>query len=327
MFPTLRNPPPFRTRLWAFTGFAALGVLLPACSKDDKANPPAVSASASARPTPVIPANASPTERIIIQARAALGPEDKLVAITTLELTGTVMDAKNQPVGQVAIMFKKPTRMRSEVQTPNGRMIQGSDGVTGWEFDIDKNNNKRNAVMQAKDEMQTINETLENLYFYRGTEHVTGAAVTDDGEVQYRGAACWKVSFHYPNDTIYVRYINRATGKLVSTVLEPMGVEFLEEGESQVNGISFPKVLHQYGKDGILAQTINFDKIIVNQPLDDRLFDQPSLIASFASPTTSAGSTPAAKPASSPSPSSSAAPGSTSAPLAMPTLPPLPKAN
>lgn len=317
---TSRPSPLSALRPWASVGFALFGtLLLPACSKDGKAAAPSTPPASAPPPATAIPANASPAERIILQARAALGSESNLTGVTTLELTGTVSDSKNQLVGQLAIMFKKPARMRSEIQTPNLHMIQGSDGVAGWEFDTDKDNHKKNAVMPSKDEQQNIFETLENLYFFRGSEHVTGASVTVDGQMDYRGIACSKLTFHYPGDVTYVRYFNRATGKLVSTILEPTGVEFIEEGEYLAGGIVFPKSLRQYSKDGQLTQTINFDKVIVNQPLDDRLFEQPSLIASFAAPTASANSAAAgSKPAGSP-----AAPVPTigTAPRAIPAAP------
>jgi len=303
-------------------------LLLPACSKDEKsATTDTGPAPAAVHPAPVIPANATPLERVILLARSALGPDDKLNTVTSLELTGNVTDDKNQPFGQLVIMFKKPARMRSEVQTANGRMIQGSDGVAGWEFDVDKNSNSRNAVMPARDELQNIYETLENLYFYRGTEHVTGSSATVDGDAQYRGAASTKVTFHYPNNIDYVRYFNPASGKLLGTVLAPEGTEFVEEGEAVVNGITFPKILHEYAKDGQLVRTIVFEKVIVNPPLDDRLFDQPSLIATMASSPGPAGSSSAAKSTGNPPASRPAATSSTAPIFPMPELPTSLKSN
>ncbi len=304
-------------------------LLLPACSKEENpATPAAGSAPATTHPAPVIPANATPEERVILLARSALGPDDKLSAITSLVLTGNVTDDKNLPFGQLVIMFKKPVRMRSEVQTANGRMIQGSDGVAGWEFDVDKNNNSRNAVMPAGDELQNIYETLENLYFYRGTEHVTGARATVDGAAQYRGAASTKVTFQYPNNVAYIRYFNPVSGKLLGTVLAPEGTEFVEEGENVINGITFPRILREFAKDGQLVRTISFDKIIVNPPLDDRLFDQPSLIASLAAAPSAATSSPAAKsPGSAPAAKPAPATPSATPVLTMPELPPSLRSN
>jgi outer membrane lipoprotein-sorting protein len=269
-----------------------VALLAGACGKDGKS-------------TPVIPANATPEERVIIQARAALGPEDKLDAVNSLVLSGNVSDSKNQPVGQIVIMFKKPARQYSELRTTDQALIiQGSDGMEGWILGIDKNTNKTLTVLKAPDEMQNTYMSMENLFFFRASEHVRGATVSLDGEAQYRGIPCWKISFHYPDSFTYVRYIDKTTNQLRGTVLNPIGAEFVEEGDTTVDGIIFPAVLHEYNKSGDLVQSIKFDKIMVNQPLSDGLFEMPSLTDLYKSAT-------AAKPkttATPPPPASAATP-------------------
>jgi hypothetical protein len=227
---------------------------------------------------PVIPANASPAEQVIIKARYALGPEKKLAGVSSLVLAGKVTDSKNQPLAQILIIFKKPARQHSEIRTADQTTyIQGSDGLEGWTLHIDQNNSKALAVLKSPEEMQNTYTSMENLYFFRAFEHVRGATVSLEGEAQYRGFPCWKISFHYPDSFTYVRYIDRTTNQLRGTVLDPVGDEFVEEGALTVNGIVFPKTLRSYNKNGDLLQTIQFDKIIVNQPLDDRLFAMPLL--------------------------------------------------
>jgi hypothetical protein len=91
---------------------------------------------------------------------------------------------------------------------------------------------------------------------------------------------------------------------LRGTVLNPIGAEFVEEGDTTVDGIIFPAVLHEYNKSGDLVQSIKFDKIMVNQPLSDGLFEMPSLTDLYKSAT-------AAKPkttATPPPPASAATP-------------------
>jgi outer membrane lipoprotein-sorting protein len=271
---------------------------------------------------PVIPANATPEEHAIILARAALGPDDKLTAINTLVLAGTMTDGKNQALGQVVLLFKKPARQRSEIRAPDQSVIiQGSDGVEGWFLSIDKNNNKTISVLKSPQEMQNIYMTMENLYFYRATERIQGASVTMDGETQYHDFPCWKVSFHYPDNFTYVRYIDRVNGQLHGSVIEPIGAEFIEEGQKIVNGVNFPVILRNYKKDGQLDQTIKFNNIIINQPLDDRLFDMPSLMDLYktsAPPKAAATANPS--PAASPAPAAAAPTGSS--PLLVPALAP-----
>jgi outer membrane lipoprotein-sorting protein len=257
--------------------------LVSGCGKGDSAMAPA------------LPADATPEQRTIAQARAALGPEDKLNGVNTLVLAGSITDAKNQLMGQLVLMFKKPARQRMEMRAPDQTLkIEGSDGIEGWMVSVDKNNNKALSVLNGKDEMQNVYESIENLYFYRASERVRGSKVTLNGEAQYRNAACWKISFEYPNSMTYVRYFDRATGKLRGTVIEPLGQEFVEEGETTVDGIIFPSVLHSYDKDGKLINTLKFASIKVNAPMDDRLFATPTLMDLFSPAPKAAGSSGAA---------------------------------
>ncbi|HTB62574.1 MAG TPA: hypothetical protein VK737_03205 [Opitutales bacterium] len=294
----------FPVPIWIRMGFAALAALLVSgCGKG------------SATALSALPANATPLERAIAQARTALGPDDKLDAVNSLVMAGTITDANSQPMGQVVLMFKKPARSRTELRAPDQTLkIQGSDGIEGWMVTVDKNNGKTLTILNGKDELQNVYESIENLYFYHGPERVRGTTVNLDGDAQYHDAACEKVSFQYPESLTYVRYFDHATGKLRGTVVEPLGEEFVEEGEATVNGIIFPKVLKSYDKDGKLINTVKFEKIAVNAPLDDRLFATPSLMDLYA-PAPKATSTDGAASANAVKTANAAAPSTPLAPL------------
>ncbi len=245
------------------------------------ANPPSASGSILATPSPDAQAKAIPQEMIITRARAVVGPEEKLAAVTSLELTGTVSDGRNQPLGQIILTFKKPGSGLSEMRFLYGNsVIQGSDGVRGWLLQIDQKNNQKFANLKPADEVQDIYDALENLYFYRGTERVPGADVTVDGQGQYHDALCWRVTFHYPDNIAYVRFFDCTTGKLRGSIALPAGTESIGENETIVSGIAFAQTLRIYNKQGQLTQTVKFDRILVNPPVDDHRFaagaNQPS---------------------------------------------------
>src|SRR5690349_580045 len=84
--------------LAALTSFSA-------CSKEEKPateapkSTPAATPAAAAPAATNLPANATPEQRIIAQARAAIGPEAKLDAMTGVLLTGKIFDDKNNELG------------------------------------------------------------------------------------------------------------------------------------------------------------------------------------------------------------------------------------
>jgi hypothetical protein len=247
-------------------------LLLCACSKQDGSG--AAGSPADSPKTPV-----TKQDQLIAQARAALGPEDKLLAVQTLALTGKVFDEKNQLLGTLQILFKKPARQRSDFHASSTALvIECSNGLEGWILTTDKAGNFQFNVLKAPAEAENVYTAMENLYFYRATELVRGSEVTSEGPVTYRNKPSWKVSFHYPDSVTYVRYFDQASGQLNGTILLPNGTEFVEEGKKTVNGIVFPTTLHSYTKDGVLTQTIKFESIVVNAPIENRVFEMPSLI-------------------------------------------------
>jgi hypothetical protein len=91
---------------------------------------------------------------------------------------------------------------------------------------------------------------------------------------------------------------------LRGTVLLPTQTEFVEEGKKIVAGITFPTELQNYTKDGQLTQTIKFESIKVNTPIDDRVFEMPSLIALRAAAAKAMATNQAPTPTTKPTPSS-----------------------
>jgi outer membrane lipoprotein-sorting protein len=273
-----------RTFVWA--SLATLATLA-ACSKENKPSEQAkgsAAAPAAAAPAPAeaLPANATPEERIIAQARAAIGPEVKLEAVNGVLLTGKIFDDKNAEVGSVVLLFQKPGKQHTELRSPKQTLIQGSDGMVGWIMSVDPStNSKKLTILKAPDELTNLYTTMENLYFYRAADRVKGSIVRYEGDVDYRGAKCHKVSFQYPNSVTYVRYFDAATGKLRGTVMLPNGNEIVEAGSTNVNGVDFPSVLNNYSKDGKLTQVVKFDKINLNPTIDPKakIFDLPDMVA------------------------------------------------
>jgi len=273
IFPPARLPLPLPLWRRAVSCLAVLVALLVcSCSKSEA---PAAAASPANSPKVAV----TKEDQLIAQARAALGAEDKLLAVQSLKMTGKIFDGKNQVVGVIQFLFKKPARQRSDFRsTTQGSVIEASNGLEGWMVTSDKPGDLKFNIIKPPMETQNIYTAMENLYFYRATELVRGSEIASEGPVTYRNSTCWKVSFHYPDSITYLRYFDKTTGDLRGTVLMPNGAEFVEEGKKTVAGIAFPSALHNYAPDGTLTQTVQFDSIEVNAPIDDRAFEMPSLI-------------------------------------------------
>jgi len=87
------------------------------------------------------------------------------------------------------------------------------------------------------------------------------------------------VDFNHGSGTVFERYFDRDTGRLVLTIRGPE--TFRETGEIRVEGVRFPKKIVSLtktasGKD--LVSTATFDSVVLNEPLNPALFAVPSIL-------------------------------------------------
>ena len=55
----------------------------------------------------------------------------------------------------------------------------------------------------------------------------------------------------------------------------------VESDSERVGGILFPKKVETYDEEGDLIRTVVFEKILINEPVDDSIFDFPAIPASL----------------------------------------------
>jgi outer membrane lipoprotein-sorting protein len=222
---------------------------------------------------------AAPTASdVVARARAVYGTEASLDGLTTLQYFGTMYDDKDQPAGSVVLQFKKPASQRSEYTTPTETQIEGTDGYEGWALKIDQNGRKGMAIIQPPQLTAYINSSFENLFFFRGPLQRRGGTITLDGLEDFHGAKSWKVSFVYPDSMTFIRYFDQNNYQLHGTVTDVTDkgqTEIIESGKIMSGGIMFPDTIKAYN-DGKLVRTMKFSKVIVNAPLDDKMFEVPS---------------------------------------------------
>lgn len=223
--------------------------------------------------------SAQSLEQIIKKARSQLAPEKTLEAVKTLRYEASVDNAEG-PEGTLILVFKKPYMQYLEVETDAFRERTAVNGFEGWRERLNKVNPAQSGVL-VLDPQQTkylLSNAMENLYFFEGPEHARGGEIKLDGEETVRGMECWKVDFIYPSGLRYSRFFEKSTGKLVVTRTSNGEMEMVEKESLKSGGIKFPRVVETY-KNGVLVRTVTFEKIEVNDPVEDSLFDFPSIPA------------------------------------------------
>ena len=233
---------------------------------------------------------AETTGQVISRARAFLGTERALNAVSTIHFTGTLEravkvpapDDKTKQVDQtirvpVDIVFQKADRQRITVKSPKIIEVTALDGYDGWRKRINAESPSQWQVdlLDPNQVKRLRANTWENLFFFAGIEK-TGGRVQADGDATVDGLACTKLSFIHADNIIFVRYFDKTTGRLVKTETED-GSEIREEGEIIVDGVRFPRKVINRVPNGPTT-TIVFDKVELNAPVPAAEFAVPSFI-------------------------------------------------
>ncbi len=220
-------------------------------------------------------------DAIIAKARAYLGPEEALNAVRTVHFVGNLITNDNRKA-RIEIIFEKPYRHRIATSTAERREITALDGYEAWQrYEDLKDPERWRMSLMVKEQVKRLRaNTWENLAFYRGLER-KGGRVEDLGPVDVDGRKAWKVSFIHDTGSVFTRYFDLETGRLLMTENE-LGGTIREEGEILAGGIRFPRrILTRIELDDgkVRSVTLEFTDITINESFADELFAVPQVVA------------------------------------------------
>ncbi len=219
------------------------------------------------------------TEEVIAKAREYLGGEEKLESIRTIQYQGVFESPLSSSSGYISIYLRKPLMQRMEVLNGSVTETTAINDFEGWKRSVDNTNpNEWAFVILTLSELKRMRaNTWENLNFFTGIERLRGRVI-NKGPTRKDSQDAYLLIFEYDEGLYYERYFNIETGELISTI-NNNGVEIKEVGEIVVDGIRFPeKVITLV--DGDIANIVTFMEILINEELDESLFDIPSLYPS-----------------------------------------------
>lgn len=218
---------------------------------------------------------------IIAKARAQLGTDAALDAVTSLHYVGTLTgpdpaDATKQLRQKIEIFLQKPFQQRIVVTTDKFIEVSAVDGYDAWRRMIDAKDTTRwqQTQMSADQIKQLRADVWQNLNYFRGIEKV-GGFIEDLGTEKVDGVMARKIAFHHGDTVVNFRLFDDATGRLIYTGTPQYNTR--EQGELHVSGIRFPKtlIISQASADGVITRTLTFEKITVNEKMPASLFAVP----------------------------------------------------
>ena len=221
---------------------------------------------------------------IISRARSYLGTEAALGAVRSIHFVGKItadnlQDPLHPTTARLEMILQKPYQLRLQATYAKVTEIDGLNGYDGWHRHEDNANPAlwRQVVLGANDIKQMRTNIWQNLAFYRAFDR-DGPVIEDRGDATLDGVPTRKVAFIHDSQTVFYRYFERATGRLVVTQTGS-GSEIKEEGELVAAGVRFPKKLITVfkGRAGSKDQKVvlEFDTVTVNETFADSLFAVP----------------------------------------------------
>ncbi len=215
-------------------------------------------------------------DQVIDRARARLGSESTLNAVQSIQYEGLIQDADGETISTLTLRFKRPGMQRLDRTHGTVTDITAVNGFEGYSLRLDSDEDKPRGilVLQPNQVDNLVCMAHENLYFFKGPRQRRGGQVELLGEEVFMDKPCHKVKFSYPGGLHLYRYFDISTGDLVATVNGENGNVLVERSTKVVDGIRLPHLVETYD-DGELVRKVVFDRIVINAPMEDSLFDFP----------------------------------------------------
>lgn len=226
-------------------------------------------------------AKAVGVDDLIARNAAARGGQDKIEAIKTLKMTGTLRVSGG--FGSIDLGFaqykKAPQAVRIEASVQGLTQVQAWDGHEAWQISPfqGRKDPERLSADDAKslaDDAAIAGSLIDyrargSRIEYQGTEDVDGTnayklkVTLSSGDVEY--------IYLDPDHYLEIRVVGHR--KIRGTESE----DTTDYGDyEQVAGVYFPFSIETYSKDGDGRQQISIEHAEANVPLDDALFAFPA---------------------------------------------------
>jgi hypothetical protein len=228
-------------------------------------------------PDPAPQASDLTADQLLAKYLAARGGEQKIKSLKTVKLTGTWEADTSAPI----VTWIAPGRYaRRVVQGAQVIMINVVDGQTTWEINPRKGIVKP-TPMTAKDaaRFRRLGDPQGPLVDAKAK----GNKIAVVGKVQWKGAPVYKLQVTSPDGTVSYSYLDgrsflpvRALGtQYIPQLDKTIGIEVVYEDFRDVGGVKFPFKETANAPEANYSQTLTWDKIELNQPLDESAFKAP----------------------------------------------------
>jgi hypothetical protein len=224
-----------------------------------------------------LPAPAQTVDEILAGNVKAKGGLEKLKAVETLRMTGTMTVGPGMEA-PFTMVFKRPTSLRMDFTVQGMTITQAFDGKQGW---------TTNPMAGAREPQPMPPEALKAIELQADFDgplvdyKAKGHTVEFQGREKVDGRQVLKLKVTLKNGDVRFYYLDAESylETRVEGTTSIRGVEMQNEGTlgdyRDVSGIMFPHRMESGPKGTTMKQKMVVEKIEVNVPLDDGRFKMP----------------------------------------------------
>ena len=214
---------------------------------------------------------------LLAKMRKAKDPAGVLARAKTKTITGTFRTStKDQPM-KMTLRFKKPDKMRVDVDTPDGKFVKACDGKTAWSFSSKTGLKvlKGQPLYQTRLQALLLSPGMKLANIFESIKLVGTDKVADRS--CYKFVCQPKKSFHSRPITFYVdketMLVVERDEKLYTVKGRVLNAKTFFNGYESANGVMMPKNIITYA-DGDVAE-FNVDSIEWDENVNNSTFDLP----------------------------------------------------
>ena len=217
---------------------------------------------------------AQTADELVAKNLASRGGADRLRAIATIRMTGTI--SFGETMSPITVEMRRPSQIREEFQMQGTTVVRAFDGTTGWEMQ----KNVAQAVELTGGELDNIREEAENAIGGALLDYAKkGSKVEALGKGTFEGKPVYKLKVTTHMGTAITQYLDAATyleiheeiersadGKLV-TITENVG------DYREVDGIKFAHLFVSGRKENPTATKLQVGKMELGVPIKASEFE------------------------------------------------------
>lgn len=223
-------------------------------------------------------------DEIVTKAIEARGGVTKIKAVESVNMTGLMIMNAGQMKIPFTLAMKRNKGIRSEGTFQNLKFIQGYDGKVAWMINPFQGQTDPVAMPEemAKEQAEQLEDFDSEFVDYKAKGHKLELLGSEDID----GAKAHKVRITKKNGNAVTVFIDGDSFLPVKETKKRKnprdGSEYEEETFMSewkaVNSVLFPHAQESRGQGGQVMQTMKFDKIEVNKPVEDASFAMPAKV-------------------------------------------------